>query len=161
MLDMKQTPEAPLVDGIAKVLTEEHAWNRVRLYSTSANATALMRVHPEARLFESRDATRERLVQVAINHRCDVPPATGTWVGIELHRKVQVIERYTLGEGITQIDAHWWTPDAVRCFKSNAGVTIVAFGVETPTDYEAAANLGIDAVMTDSPLNLKAMLARP
>lgn len=159
MLDMKQTPVAPLVDAVAKVLDETHAWSRVRLYSTDADATALMSRYPQARLFESRDATRARLVQLAFNERCNAPPAPGTWVGIEFHRQVEVVEHYTLGAGISKVDAHWWTPAAVRCFKSRGDVKVVAFGIETPGDYERAAALGIDGVMTDSPHDLRAALA--
>ena len=162
ILDMKQTPPRPLVEGIAKVLDELHAWSRVRLYSTDARATALMAAHPQAQLFESRDATRDRLLQVALNNRCDAPPAAGSWVGIEYDRQLEVIEHYTLGAGVSKVDAHWWTPAAVQCFKSSGNVTIVAFGVETPDAYATAAALGIDAVMTDSPHTLKAALrARP
>ncbi|MGG1945525.1 glycerophosphodiester phosphodiesterase family protein [Trinickia sp. NRRL B-1857] len=158
MLDMKQTPVAPLVEAVARVLDEAHAWPRVRLYSTDADATALMSRYPQARLFESRDATRQRLVQLAFNERCDTPPAPGTWVGIEFHRQVEVVEHYTLGAGISKVDAHWWTQAAVRCFKSRGDVKVVAFGIETPSDYERATALGIDAVMTDSPHDLRAAL---
>lgn len=158
MLDMKQEPAAPLVEAVAKVLDETRAWSRVRLYSTDVAATALMRAKPRAQVFEPRDATRMRLVQLAMNGVCDSPPAPGTWAGIELHRQLEVIERYTLGAGVSKVDAHWWTPAAVRCFKSRGDVHLVVFGVETPADYAAAAALGVDAVMTDSPGRLAAAL---
>ncbi|MEA3127432.1 MAG: glycerophosphoryl diester phosphodiesterase, partial [Caballeronia sp.] len=45
----------------------------------------------------------------------------------------------------------WWTPAAVKCFKTNGDVKIVVFGVDSADAYAAAAALGIDAVMTDSP----------
>lgn len=158
MLDMKQEPAAPLVDAVSKVLDETHAWSRVRLYSTDSAATELMRAKPGAQVFESRDTTRSRLVQIAMNGVCDAPPAPGSWVGIEFHRNVEVIERYTLGEGVSKVDAHWWTPAAMQCFKSRGNVHVVVFGIDTPADYAAAAALGADAVMTDSPQRLKAKL---
>ncbi|GLU35100.1 glycerophosphodiester phosphodiesterase family protein [Trinickia caryophylli] len=158
MLDMKQAPAAPLVEAVAKVLDETRSWQRVRLYSTDVAATALMRAMPRAQVFESRDATRMRLVQLAMNGACDSPPAPGTWAGIEFHRQLEVIERYTLGAGVSKVDAHWWTPAAVQCFKSRGDVHLVVFGVETPADYAAAAALGVDAVMTDSPERLAATL---
>ncbi|GAB3629947.1 glycerophosphodiester phosphodiesterase family protein [Pandoraea terrae] len=159
LLDMKQAPAAPLVEAVAKVLDDTGAWPRTRLYSTDAEATDRMRVRrPQAQLFESRDATRNRLVGVALGGACLSPPAPGTWAGIEFERQVEVVEHFTLGQGVSKVDAHWWTPAAVQCFKSQGGVHIVAFGVETPQAYDAAARLGIDAVMTDSPSRLKEAL---
>ncbi|VVE87644.1 glycerophosphodiester phosphodiesterase family protein [Pandoraea bronchicola] len=160
LLDMKQTPAAPLVEAVIKVLDETNAWSRVRLYSTEAEATDRMRARrPQAQLFESRDATRNRLVAAALAGQCATPPAPGTWAGIEFHRQVEVVERFTLGEGISKVVANWWTPAAVQCFKSRGDVHLVAFGIETPQDFEAASQLGFDAVMTDSPARLRAALA--
>lgn len=159
LLDMKQVPAAPLVEAVIEVLDETHAWARVRLYSTEADATDRMRARrPQAQLFESRDATRNRLVASALAGQCATPPAPGTWVGIELHRQVEVVERFTLGQGVSKVVANWWTPAAVQCFKSRGDVHLVAFGVETPQDFESASQLGFDAVMTDSPSRLRAAL---
>lgn len=159
LLDMKQTPAAPLVEAVIQVLDDTQAWSRVRLYSTEADATDRMRERrPQAQLFESRDATRNRLVTAALAGQCATPPAPGTWVGIELHRQVEVVERFTLGQGVSKVVANWWTPAAVQCFKSRGNVHLVAFGVETPQDFEAASQLGFDAVMTDSPARLRAAL---
>lgn len=151
MLDMKQTPAAPLVEAVAQVLDETRAWSRVRLYSTDAQAIQLMKAHAQAQVFETRDATRDRLVDLSLGGACDNPPPAGTWVGIELHRQVEVVERFTLGTGVSKVDARWWTPAAVKCFKTNADVKIVAFGVDSADAYATAERLGIDAVMTDSP----------
>lgn len=160
LLDLKQTPAAPLVEAVIQVLDETNAWSRVRLYSTEAEATDRLRARrPQAQLFESRDATRNRLVAAALAGQCASPPAPGTWAGIELHRQVEVVERFTLGEGVSKVVANWWTPAAVQCFKSRGDVHLVAFGVETPQDFEAASQLGFDAVMTDSPARLRAALA--
>lgn len=158
LLDMKQTPAAPLVEAVAKALSETHAWSRVRLYSTDAEALELMRAYPQAQLFETRDATRNRLVNLALGGVCDDPPAAGSWVGIEFHRQLEVVEHYTLGSGVSKVDAHWWTPAAVQCFKAHGDVHIVAFGVESAEDYASAAALGIDAVMTDAPQALRARI---
>src|ERR1700712_1678501 len=56
MLDMKQTPAAPLVEAVAQVLDETNAWSRVRLYSADAEAIQLMKTRREAQVFETRDA---------------------------------------------------------------------------------------------------------
>jgi glycerophosphoryl diester phosphodiesterase len=151
MLDMKQAPAAPLVEAVARVLDSAHAWSRVRLYSTDADAIELMKAHREAQVFETRDATRNRLVDLSLGGTCDNPPPAGSWVGIELHRQVEVVEHFTLGTGVSKVDARWWTPAAVKCFKTNGNVKIVAFGVDSADAYATAAGLGIDAVMTDSP----------
>ncbi|KQR73806.1 glycerophosphodiester phosphodiesterase [Burkholderia sp. Leaf177] len=151
MLDMKQTPAAPLVAAVARILDESNAWSRVRLYSTDAEAIQLMKAYPKAQVFETRDATRDRLLDLSLGGTCDNPPPAGSWVGIELHRQVEVIERFTLGTGVSKVDAKWWTPAAVKCFKTNGDVKIVAFGVDSAEAYATASKLGIDAVMTDSP----------
>ena len=46
-------------------------------------------------------------------------------------------------------------PAAVKCFKTNGDVKIVAFGVNSADAYAAASCLGIDAVMTDSPRSMR------
>ncbi|OXC78571.1 Glycerophosphoryl diester phosphodiesterase [Caballeronia sordidicola] len=155
MLDMKQTPAAPLVEAIAQVLDSMNAWSRVRLYSTDSEAIQLMKAHRQAQVFETRDATRDRLVDLSLGGTCDNPPPAGSWVGIELHRQVEVIEHFTLGTGVSKVDARWWTPAAVKCFKTNGDVKIVAFGVNSADAYAAASCLGIDAVMTDSPRTMR------
>lgn len=157
LVDMKQLPAAPLVTAIAKVLDAEHAWQRVRFYSTDPELIRLMAAYPKAQLFETRDATRDRLASVALTGECETPPAAGTWVGIELDRKVTVVEKFTLGEGTSTVNAHWWTPAAVSCFRTNGDVKIVTFGVDTRAAYTRAEKLGIDIVMTDSPSMMKAI----
>jgi glycerophosphoryl diester phosphodiesterase len=157
LLDMKQLPAAPLVASVAKVLDEEKAWQRVRIYSTEKEVLSLLADYREARVFESRDATRQRLSGVALSGSCDTPPAAGAWVGMELERTVTVVEKFTLGEGRSEVKARWWTPAAVSCFKTNPDVKIVVFGVDTPAAYQAAEKLGVDHVMSDSPIKMKAI----
>jgi len=55
--------------------------------------------------------------------------------------------------------AHWWTPEAMKCFKTNPDVKVVVFGVDSPAAYGAAQKLGVDVVMTDSPLKMKTIRA--
>lgn len=160
LIDMKQVPAAALVTAVASVIEAENAWQRVRFYSTEADVIALMAQQPKARVFESRDATRDRLARIALNGgACDAPPAAGTWSGIELERKVRVVEKFTLGEGVSEVVAHWWTPEAMKCFKANPDVKVVVFGVDSPAAYSAAQRLGVDVVMTDSPVKMKALRA--
>lgn len=112
----------------------------------------------KAQVFESRDATRDRLARIALNGgACEAPPAAGTWSGIELERKVTVVEKFTLGEGISEVTAHWWTPEAMKCFKSNPDTKVMVFGIDSPAAYRSAKQLGVDVVMTDSPIKMKAV----
>jgi glycerophosphoryl diester phosphodiesterase len=58
MLDMKALPAEPQAQAVAKVLAEEGAWSRVVIYSTDAAYQSGFAAYPQARVFESRDATR-------------------------------------------------------------------------------------------------------
>lgn len=160
LVDMKQYPAAPLVAAVAKVVDEENAWQRVRFYSTDAEILGLMAQYPKAQLFESRDATRARLARVALNGGACEAPAPGVWAGIELVRKVQVVEKFTLGQGVSDVEAHWWTPAALACFRSGRDVKVMVFGVDSEAAWREARELGVDAVMTDSPARFKALRSK-
>jgi glycerophosphoryl diester phosphodiesterase len=152
VLDMKALPAAPQAAAVARVMDEAHAWDRVRLYSTEAQYQSAFAAWPQARMFESRDATRDRLATVALAHRCVSPPPAGTWAAFEWRRHVDLTERFTLGVARSPVDdAQLWTPQAVQCFRTNPGVHIVAIAVNDEADYKAAACAGVDAVLADSP----------
>jgi glycerophosphoryl diester phosphodiesterase len=152
VLDMKALPAAPQAAAVARVMDEAHAWDRVRLYSTEAQYQSAFAAWPQARMFESRDATRDRLATVALAHRCVSPPPATTWVAFEWRRHVDLTERFTLGVARSPVDdAQLWTPQAVQCFRTNPGVHIVAIAVNDEADYKAAACAGVDAVLADSP----------
>lgn len=153
-LDMKAPPAVPLVHAVAQVLEDTHAWSRVRIYSTDLAHTQAWRAYPKARLFEDRGTSRQRLVDLMLGNRC-IPPPPGTWVGIELTRPLELIEHFTLGKGISKSVAHWWTPEVVRCHRKLGRVNIVIFGIDNRDSYQQAKQLGVDAVMTDSPAHLQ------
>lgn len=160
ILDMKALPAAPQTAAVARVLTEEQAWPRVVIYSTEADYQHSFTAYPEARLFESRDATRLRLLQARLGAGCIDPPADATWTGFELHRKLTVTEQFTLGEGRSDVNATLWSPQSVACFRQrSAQVRIVAIAVNDAADYKAAACLGVDAVLADSPRQMAAIRA--
>ncbi|WP_250493172.1 glycerophosphodiester phosphodiesterase family protein [Caballeronia sp. GAWG1-1] len=164
ILDMKALPAETQASAVARVLSEESAWPRVLIYSTDAAYQAAFAPYREARLFESRDATRERLAQVALEHECRKPPPEGAWTAFEYRRKMDLVETFTLGEARSTVDARLWTPPAVSCFKTNGNVRILAIGVDQAEDYRAAACLGMDAVLADSPRRAyasKTSLAEP
>lgn len=155
-LDLKQTPAPHVVDAVTRLLDEKHAWARVHLYSTDAETTRLLAKEPAAQVAESRDATRQRLAEVALEHDCKNTPPAGSWAGFELKRQMNLQEKFTLGTGDAPVTAQLWTPDAVRCFQSSShGHTpIVMLGVNTPDDLHTATRLGATAVVIDSPRTL-------
>ncbi|HEV3428954.1 MAG TPA: glycerophosphodiester phosphodiesterase family protein [Paraburkholderia sp.] len=152
ILDMKALPAAPQASAVAHVLDETAAWDRVLLYSTEAAYQQAFAAWPRARVFESRDATRARLANMALAHTCDAPPPAGAWTAFEWRRSLDLTERFTLGEAHSSVaDARLWSPQAVQCFRTNPGVHIVAIAVNSAADYKAAACAGVDAVLADSP----------
>lgn len=154
ILDMKALPAGPQTQAVARVLDEEHAWQRVSIYSTEAVYQQSFAAYPQARLFESRDATRGRLVRVLLNQGCVDAPAGHAMAAFELHRTLTVVEKFTLGEGQSEVQATLWTPATVACFRQKPDVHIVAIAVNDADDYRTAACLGIDAVLADSPLKM-------
>ncbi|MFM0338486.1 glycerophosphodiester phosphodiesterase family protein [Paraburkholderia fungorum] len=154
ILDMKALPAAPQAEAVARVLSEENAWSRVTIYSTEADYQQSFAVYSQAKLFESRDATRGRLVRVLLNQGCVDAPAEHTSTAFELHRAMTVVEKFTLGEGRSEVQATLWTPATVACFRQKPDVRIVAIAVNNASDYQRAACLGIDAVLADSPAKM-------
>ncbi len=159
ILDMKALPAEPQAQAVARVLTEENAWPRVTLYSTEAAYQHSFAAYPQARQFESRDATRARLLSVLLGDNCIDAPAARTWSAFELHRVLTVTEKFTLGEGRSDVRATLWTPATVACFRQRPDVRIVAIAVNSADDYRVAACLGIDAVLADSPKQMAAIRA--
>jgi glycerophosphoryl diester phosphodiesterase len=159
ILDMKALPAGPQAQAVAQVLNEENAWSRVTIYSTEAAYQQSFAAYSQARLFESRDATRGRLVRVLLNQGCVDAPAEHSAAAFEMHRAMTVVEKFTLGEGRSEVQATLWTPATVACFRQKPNVRIVAIGVNNAVDYRAAACLGIDAVLADSPQRMGAIKA--
>ncbi|MFM0173568.1 glycerophosphodiester phosphodiesterase family protein [Paraburkholderia sediminicola] len=157
ILDMKALPAGPQAQAVARVLDEENAWQRVSIYSTEADYQQSFAAYPQARLFESRDATRGRLMRVLLNQGCVDAPAKHAMTAFELHRTLTVVEKFTLGEGRSDVQATLWTPATVACFRQKPDVRIVAIAVNDAEDYRTAACLGIDAVLADSPSKMAAV----
>ncbi|HEY5802665.1 MAG TPA: glycerophosphodiester phosphodiesterase family protein [Lysobacter sp.] len=149
VLDMKSLPAQPLVAAVAEVLQRRNEWGRVLLYSTDASFDPLWARYPQARRFETRDATRGRLVTRLLSGRCD-PPAAPQWAAFELRRRLEVVERFTLGEGHSTVDAVLWTPETMACFRQGEA-KLLWIGINTQSDYQHADRMGADAVLVDSP----------
>jgi glycerophosphoryl diester phosphodiesterase len=157
ILDMKALPAEPQAQAVARVLDEARAWERVLIYSTDAAYQKAFAAYGQARLFESRDATRARLATAALAHECAEPPQTGVWTAFEYRRKMELVETFTLGEARSAVTARLWTTESVACFRSKAPARILAIGIDSAEDYRAAACLGVDAVLADSPLKMRAI----
>ncbi|MFE6778041.1 glycerophosphodiester phosphodiesterase family protein [Streptomyces sp. NPDC057702] len=152
-LDLKQAPAPHVVEAVSRLLDQKRAWGRVRLYSTDAQVTDLLAKNPRARVAESRDATRQRLAEVALERACKSTPPAGSWAGFELKRQMNLQEKFTLGTGDSAVTAQLWTRESVDCFRSGhkARTPIVMLGINTPQDLRTATRLGANAVLVDSP----------
>lgn len=153
ILDLKSLPAPPLVNAVAAVIERRGEWDRTLFYSTDAPFNAAWASYPRAKSFESRDTTRARLLTVALEQRCDQPPAAKTWTAFEWRRRLDVTETFTLGVGLTPIPAATlWTPQAMACFRSaHRDVRVLFIGVDTQADYQQAVARGANAVLVNSP----------
>lgn len=137
---------------------EDSRLARTRVYSTNDNyLNALDAVNQHSdnahkiQRFESRDFTRTQLANITMDHKCELPTDNKErWYGLELHRNVEVVEKYTLGEGRSNAILSW-DKEAVDCFRKNRNAHIIFFGINTPEDYNKAKELGANGVMVDSP----------
>ncbi|MBX7554446.1 hypothetical protein K1Y78_42580 [Streptomyces sp. tea 10] len=154
-LDLKQAPAQRVVDAVTRILDEKKAWDRVRLYSTDTETTTLLSANPRAQVAEARDATRQRLAEVTLEHTCKSTPPAGSWAGFELKRQMTLEEKFTLGTGEAPVTAQLWTPQSVACFRSRSERTpIVMLAVNTPADLRTATRLAATAVVVDSPKSM-------
>ncbi|WP_145571938.1 glycerophosphodiester phosphodiesterase family protein [Yersinia bercovieri] len=141
---------------------EENRLSRTRVYSTNDTYLAALDAVNKAsdpshqvKRFESRDLTRTQLANITMDHKCNLPTDNKErWYGLELHRNVEVVEKYTLGEGRSNAVLSW-DKEAVDCFRKNTNAHIIFFGINTPEDYMKAKELGADGVMVDSPAMFK------
>lgn len=168
-LDIKSPDADPVVfaKALQKILTattkgEKNRLTRTRVYSTNDDylqaLDSVNKTHDlsqRIQLFESRDTTRTLLANITMDHQCELPRDNKErWYGLELHRKVEVVEKYTLGEGRSNAILSW-DKEAMDCFRKNANAHIILFGINTLNDYNKAKELKADGVMVDSPALFK------
>ncbi|WP_368911444.1 glycerophosphodiester phosphodiesterase family protein [Proteus vulgaris] len=156
-LDLKSPDADPAIqsEALTTVLRKHNALDRTRVYST--NTAFLDALPTNVQRFESRDITRDILANITMSHVCLLPENLDMtrWYGLELHRKVEVVEKYTLGEA-RSASVLSWDKDAMSCFRAGGNAHIILFGINTEKDYIQATELGADAVMVDSPAKMKA-----
>ncbi|MCG6822292.1 glycerophosphodiester phosphodiesterase [Klebsiella aerogenes] len=155
-IDIKSPDAEPAVMGerLLEVLKNTHSLDRVRVYSTEDRYIAAL-PQPIPR-FVSRSETRTRLANVSLSHQCqqDSQRDGDKWYGLELKRKVEVVEKFTLGEGVSPATLTW-DKEAMDCFRSQGQAHIIFFGINSAEDYRTAKELGADGVMVDSPAQAK------
>ncbi|MGX5028687.1 glycerophosphodiester phosphodiesterase family protein [Enterobacter asburiae] len=151
-IDIKSPDADPATMGNAllNVLKETDSLNRVRVYSTEDRY--LDALPAEIPRFVTRSETRTRLATVSLSHECLSPwkKMDAYWYGLELNRKVEVVEKFTLGEGISPATLTW-DKEAVDCFRSQGNAHLIFIGVNSEEDYLKAKTLGADGVLVDSP----------
>lgn len=168
-LDIKSPDADPVAfaEALQKTLNaatkgEQSRLSRTRVYSTNDSyLKALDAINEKSdathqiQRFESRDFTRTQLANITMDHKCELPADNKErWYGLELHRNVEVVEKYTLGEGRSKAVLSW-DKEAVDCFRKNTNAHIIFFGINTPQDYKKAKELGANGVMVDSPSQFK------
>lgn len=156
-LDIKSPDADPAImaQRLSEVLKKTNSLARVRVYSTEDRyIAALPQSIPH---FVSRSETRSKLANISLSHQCQptTPPGDEYWYGLELKRKVEVVEKFTLGEGVTPATLTW-DKEAMDCFRSQGKAHIVFFGINNAADFRTASELGPDAIMVDSPAKAKA-----
>lgn len=155
-IDIKSPDADPATMGNAllNVLKETDSLNRVRVYSTEDRYMAALPA--EIPRFVTRSETRTRLATVSLSHEC-LPPSQKMddyWYGLELNRKVEVVEKFTLGEGVSPATLTW-DKEAVDCFRSQGNAHLIFIGVNSEEDYLKAKTLGAEGVLVDSPAKAK------
>lgn len=155
-IDIKSPDADPATMGskLLNVLKETNSLNRVRVYSTEDRYMAALPV--EIPRFVTRSETRTRLATVSLSHEC-LPPSQKMddyWYGLELNRKVEVVEKFTLGEGVSPATLTW-DKEAVDYFRSQGNAHLIFIGVNSEEDYQKAKTLGAEGVLVDSPAKAK------
>jgi glycerophosphoryl diester phosphodiesterase len=155
-LDIKSPDADPVQFGKALLATLEktNSLDRTRVYSTDAK---YLQALPKAiKRFETRDETRDLLANISLSHQCELKPDNQQprWYGLELKREVEVVEKFTLGEGRSKAFLTW-DKESIDCFRSQGPAHIILFGINSPAEYQQALALGVDGVMVNSPAEAK------
>jgi glycerophosphoryl diester phosphodiesterase len=155
IIDLKSLPAKKLIDSIAKTLEHSNAWNRVIFYSTDiSHYHYLKKNYKLAKIFEARDHTRDRNLNMLLNESCSVP-LNEDWIGLELKRKIIIKEYFALGEGTTSVTAKLWNPEITKCINNfSKNSKIVVFGINNIEDYCESIKLGAYAVLSDYPTKM-------
>ncbi len=160
-LDLKSPDADPATQGkqLMSVLKQTKSLARVRVYSTEDKY--LEALPAQIPRFVSRTQTRTLLANVSLTHQCPLNEDKNQdlWFGLELARKVEVVEKFTLGEGVSPATLTW-DKEAMDCFRAQGQSEVILFGINKPEEYQQAVNLGADGVMVNSPAAFRSYLAQ-
>ncbi|HCT7987912.1 TPA: glycerophosphodiester phosphodiesterase [Serratia liquefaciens] len=156
-IDIKSPDASPqdMADALKKAISEGNNLKRVMLYSTEKKF--LDALSPDLARFNSRDATREALAMVTMTHTCQIENEKRRLQrhpdlhAFELRRNVEVIEKFTLGEGRSHSQLVW-DQEAMDCLRQGGDAKVMLININTREDYAEAVRLGADYVMVDSPV---------
>ena len=126
IIDMKSLPEEDLVTALVETLSEKD-WKRLIFYSTNHRHLDLLRAsRPEARMFEPRGVTRQRLLRSVVTETCEDSDNT-QWIGFEMMRTMSVVETFALGSSKTDVAFTLWDEESVSCTKKMAPDAKIVF----------------------------------
>ncbi|MDL4454729.1 glycerophosphodiester phosphodiesterase family protein [Klebsiella michiganensis] len=161
-LDIKSPDAEPDNFGqiLLATLKKNRSLARIRVYSTDTRY--IQALPAEIPRFETRDGTRTVLANITMAHQCPLVAEAETtrWFGLELRREVRVVEKYTLGEGVSPAYLTW-DKEAMACFRAKGQARIILFGINSARDYQTAVELGADGVLVDSPRETKTYARKP
>lgn len=150
-IDIKSPDVSPdvMAEQLVKVVQEEKSTQRVRIYSTQS--TYLSAINKRLPVFIDRDTTRSALVNIALNHKCQIKSNNPQgWYAFELNRQVKVTEAFTLGEGVSSATLSW-DKEMINCLTQGSNNHIIILGVNSDSDYCKAKSLNVFGVVVDSP----------
>jgi glycerophosphoryl diester phosphodiesterase len=157
VIDLKSLPAKPLIDAIMLVADEQKAWDRLIFYSTNEeHINYLKQIKPQAKFFETRNQTRQRLLTSRNEGVCCCENKSSQYIGFELSREMVVEESFKLGKDTNKINFKLWDDQVLACIKqaTNLDVKIFLFGINNIQDYQEASKLKVDAVFSDNPVDI-------
>lgn len=183
VIDLKSPDYEMLIDALVNTLNPRD-WERLLFYSTEGGAIDyLLSQNPNAEVFEKREDTLSRLLD--LNPPCDVVDP--------FHSSYEVIDRVSLGtseasfscsssfwryyspsssnligyelnrekllvaDGSTEKEFTWqaWTEKVTSTIRQQTkGAVIFFFGIDSPQDFCRAIEMGADYVFSNNPLEL-------
>ena len=154
IVDLKSLPANKLIDAIIKLINLKNIWSRLIFYSTNEeHLQYLKQQKPEAKLFENRSKTRQRLLTLRNENICCCQNNNSEYIGFELGRFMLVEEEFALGKSVNKIYFKLWDKNAVECTKNSSSqqVKIFLFGINSQESYKQAKQLNAYAIFTDEP----------
>ncbi|MFV8798686.1 glycerophosphodiester phosphodiesterase family protein [Yersinia sp. LJYL362] len=162
IIDIKSPDADPKIMANAIIELSENILSPERLFFYSTEQKYLDALPDNFNKFESRHKTRKILANAVMADKCIIAKNKGDsslnsqnkHYAFELRRDVKVVEKFTLGKGVTRTQLVW-SPSAMDCFKRSLEAKVLLIGINSAEDYQLAKDLGADYVMVDSPHQAK------